>query len=122
MSLQSKVPYSHSNIYTTLFIYPVSQRGSFLHLQYVSCPSDTYICVTYCPIAYDFKILMKLLALRLYPLLPSVIDSDQMGFMPHRATAINPRRLQTNIHVQHLNMGSRGGVASLDIEKAYDTV
>lgn len=64
---------------------------------------------------------MKLLALTLYPLLSLGIDSDQTGFMPHGATAINLRRLQTNIHVQHLNMGLRV-VALLDIEKAYDTV
>lgn len=41
--------------------------------------------------------------------------------MPRRSTNVNLRRLFTNIHTQHHNTGSRA-VASLDIEKAFDTV
>lgn len=54
-------------------------------------------------------------------MLPSVIDSDQTGFMPHRATDVNLYRLFINIHTQHLNTGSQT-VASLDIEKAFDPI
>lgn len=57
--------------------------------------------------------------MRLQPLLPTIIDTDQTGFIANRFT--DQRRLHTNIHAQHLNQGSRV-VASLDIEKAFDTV
>lgn len=85
---------------------------------------DPTSCASYRPIALlntDFKILTKLLTTRLQPLLPSIIETDQTGFMANRATDVNLRRLFTNIHTQHLNEGSRV-VASLDIEKAFDTV
>lgn len=95
------------------------------YLTLIHKPSkDPTSCASYRPIALlnnDFKILTKLLALRLYPLLPSVIDSDQTGFMPRKSTDVNLRRLYTNIHAQHHNTGTRT-IASLDIEKAFDTV
>lgn len=59
--------------------------------------------------------------MRPQPILPSVIETDQTGFMVDRATDVNLRRLFTNIHAQHLNEGSLV-VASLDIEKAFDAV
>lgn len=54
-------------------------------------------------------------------MLPSVIDFDQTGFMPCRATDVNLRRLFTNTNTHHINEGTRT-VASLDIEKAFNTV
>ena len=54
-------------------------------------------------------------------MLPTVIDPDQTGFMPRRSTDVNLRRLFTNIHTRHINTGTRT-VASLDVEKAFDTV
>lgn len=41
--------------------------------------------------------------------------------MPQRTTDINLRRVFNNVHIQHVNEGS-GTVASLDIEKAFNTV
>lgn len=85
---------------------------------------DPKLCSSYRPIVLlnnDFKILSKLFTLSLQPLLPSIIDSDQTGFMPQKTRYINLRRLFTNLHTQYINEGSRT-VASLDIEKAFDTV
>lgn len=85
---------------------------------------DPSLCASYRPIALlntDLKILTKLLTIRLQPLLPSVVDIDQTGFMANRSTDVNLRRLFTNIHAKHLNEGTRV-VASLDIEKAFDTI
>lgn len=85
---------------------------------------DPSSCVSYRPIALlnvDFKILTKLISRQLQPLLPNIIDSDQTGFMSGRATDVNLRRLYTNIHASHVNIGSRV-IASLAIEKAFDTL
>lgn len=85
---------------------------------------DPSSCVSYRPIALlnvDFKILTKLISRQVQPLLPNIIDSDQTGFMSGRATDVNLRRLYTNIHASHLNIGSRV-IASLAIEKAFDTL
>lgn len=87
-------------------------------------PKDPTLCASYRPISllnFDFKILTKLITQKLQPLMPTIIEVDQTGFMTNRSTDINLRRLQTNIHAQHLNVGSRV-VASLDIEKAFDAV
>lgn len=66
-------------------------------------------------------ILTKLPTGRPNCLLHLAIDPDQTGFMAHKSTDINLRRLFTNIYAQHSSMGSRV-VASLDIEKAFDRV
>lgn len=102
---------------------PLSMHQAYLTLIHKDL-KDPELCASYRPIALlnnDLKILTKLLATRLYPLLPSVIDSDQTGFMPKRTTDVNLRRLFTNIHAQHNNSGTRA-IALLDIEKAFDTV
>lgn len=115
-----------AQLYSTCFRagkLPDSMYHAYLTLIYKPSKDPTS-CASYRPIALlnnDFKILTKLLASRLYPLLPSVINSDQTGFMPRRSTDVNLRRLFTNIHAQHHNTGSRT-IASLDIEKAFDTV
>lgn len=44
-----------------------------------------------------------------------------MAFMPQKMTDINLRGLHVNIHAHYANEGSRM-VASLDIEKAFDTI
>lgn len=115
-----------AQLYTTCLAdgqLPASLYHAHLTLIYKP-PKDPVSCASYQPIALlnnDLKILTKLLALRLYSLLPSVIDPDQTGFIPRRSMDVNLRRLFTNIHAQHINMGSRV-VASLDIENAFDTV
>lgn len=87
-------------------------------------PKDPKLCASYRPIALlnnDLKILTILLTNRLDPLLPLIIDADQTGFMAHKSTDINLSRLFMNIQANHKKQGSRF-IASLDIEKALDTV
>lgn len=78
------------------------------------------LCASYRPIAL-LNIDIKILTLRIHYLLKTIIDSDQTGFMPQKMIDNNLRRLHTNIHAHHVNEGSRT-VASLDIEKAFDTI
>lgn len=72
---------------------PSAMYHAYLTQIYKSLKDPT--SCAYRPIALlnnDFKILTKLLVIRLYAMLPSVADSDQTGFMPHRATDVNLRR------------------------------
>lgn len=62
---------------------------------YEPCSCYPYLqstsCSSYRPIALlntDFKILTKLITLRLQPLLHTIIETDQTGFMAHRASDI----------------------------------
>lgn len=102
---------------------PDSMRQAHITLIYKEM-KDPKLCSSYRPIALvniDFKILTKILTLRLQPLLETIIDSDQTGFMPWRTTDVNLRTLYRNIHTHHVYKGSRT-VAFLDIEKAFDTI
>lgn len=84
---------------------------------------DPLLCSSFRPISLlnvDYKILAKILALRLQGVLPQIISSDQTGFMLGRHSFHNTRRL-FNI----LNMPSSSTpevVVSLDAEKAFDRV
>lgn len=85
---------------------------------------DPTSCASYRPISLlivDAKITTKILSNRLNSVILSVIHGDQTGFMPGKGTDINLRRLYTNI--SHAGqMDSPGVVASLDPEKAFDSV
>ena len=69
----------------------------------------------------DCKILTKTLASRLERVLPDVINGDQVGFIKHRSSVDNMRRL---MHLIHLNSTNPIPIAalSLDAEKAFDRV
>uniref|UniRef100_A0A803JQP7 Reverse transcriptase domain-containing protein n=1 Tax=Xenopus tropicalis TaxID=8364 RepID=A0A803JQP7_XENTR len=85
---------------------------------------DPTECASYRPISLinsDAKILAKILATRLAPVLHKVIKPDQTGFMPGKSTDINIRRLYNNLSITHSNAGNRI-IASLDNEKAFDSV
>lgn len=81
---------------------------------------DPLLCSSYRSISLlnvDFKILSKVLGLRLQRVLPSIISLDQTGFMPGRQPSHNIRRLLDIIHSSNSEV-----VVSLDAEKAFDRV
>ena len=85
---------------------------------------DMYECSTYRPISLlntDYKILAKLLAKRLNPVLPSLIKNDQTGFVKGRYGADNIRRLINLIDYANKN-GGESAIVSLDGDKAFDRV
>ena len=81
-------------------------------------------CASYRPISLlnaEAKILAKVLATRLIPLLPALIHPDQSGFMPHRSTALNLRRLH-GVLAQASKILEDAVIFSLDARKAFDMV
>ena len=85
-------------------------------------PADE--CPSYRPISLlnvDFKILSKTLVRRLEKVLPSIINTDQTGFIIGRNSCNNMRRLLNVIQLsRQQNLPSM--VISLDAEKAFDRV
>ena len=69
----------------------------------------------------DYKILSKLLALRLASILPDLIGTDQHGFVKGRYIGANVFELYSLI-AQAEQDGDPGMLLQLDIEKAFDSV
>lgn len=69
----------------------------------------------------DYKILSKLLAIRLNQFIPSLVHSDQCGFVPGRSTALNIRRLH-QILLNVTDPGILEGCISLDLRQAFDSL
>lgn len=85
---------------------------------------DLQECSSYRPIALlntDLKILTKVLASCLAKVIPSLVDIDQMGFMPWKSTDTNLRRLFTNLQLDTPEVSEKV-IVSIDIEKAFDSV
>lgn len=84
---------------------------------------DPLLCSSYRPISLlnvDFKILSKVLAVRLQTVLSSIIGMDQTGFVPNRQSFHNTRRLFNIIVSPSSSLPEV--VVSLDAEKAFDRV
>lgn len=84
---------------------------------------DPLLCNSYRPISLlnvDFKILSKVLALRLQQVLPNIISQDQTGFMLGRHSYHNTRRLLNIIY--SASSATPEIVVALDAEKAFDRV
>lgn len=81
-------------------------------------------CASYRPISVinvDYKIIAKVLALRLERVLPSIIQLDQTGFVHGRTSTDNLRRyFDILYHTNELN--SQNVILSVDAEKAFDRV
>jgi len=81
-------------------------------------------CSSYRPISLlnaDYKILAKILAIRLESVTPNIISLDQTGFMKGRYSFSNIRRL-LNILLSPASDETPEVVVSLDAEKAFDRV
>jgi len=77
--------------------------------------------INLCNIVY--KIITKVLALRLRPLLDSIIGPYQSSFLPGRGTSNNVVVLQEIIHFMRKSNKKRGfATFKLDLEKAFDIV
>jgi hypothetical protein len=69
----------------------------------------------------DYKIIAKLLAKRLQPVLPEIINTDQSGCIKNRSSFSN---LRTTIDIMNFarEQNLTGIIAFIDFEKAFDTV
>lgn len=81
-------------------------------------------CSSFRPISVlntDYKIFTSILAKRLEKILPSLINTDQTGFITQRQTHDNIRRtLHVVNHIKNENI--QAALVSLDAEKAFDSV
>lgn len=85
---------------------------------------DPKLCAAYRPISLlnlDLKLFTGVLAARLGPKLPGIVDPDQSGFIPNRQCSDNTKRtmhLIDKAQVQQLD----AALLSVDAEKAFDGV
>lgn len=85
---------------------------------------DPQLCLSYRPISLlnpAAKVLTKILARRLNEVILTLIHEDQLGFMPGKGTDINIHRLYALL-ASGDGEGGNEAVASLDTEKAFDSV
>ena len=68
----------------------------------------------------DYKILTRVLAMRLQKVLPNIINFDQQGYLKNRNIAFNIRQIQDVIDFTD-NFNIDGIILFLDFRKAFDT-
>ena len=81
-------------------------------------------CESYRPISLltcDYKILTKILSLRLEQIIPKIVNADQTGFIKGRQSFHNVRRLFNIIYSKHSTQSAEY-VISLDAHKAFDQI
>lgn len=85
---------------------------------------DPTKCESYRPISLltcDYKILTKILALRLESVVPTIVHPDQTGFIKGRQSYHNLRRLFNIIYSDHSTLLPEIAI-SLDAHKAFDRI
>lgn len=75
--------------------------------------------ISLCNVSY--KIITKILANRLKPILPSLISDNQGGFVPQRQIADNVILIQEAIH-SSINRKEKGMIMKMDMANAFDRV
>lgn len=83
------------------------------------------LCSSYRPISllnFEVKVLAKIIANWLSPVIQSLIHPDQSGFMPHRSTRLNLRRLYGVMHMTQTQPDVPAGPLSLDARMAFDSI
>ena len=92
------------------------------------CPiykkNDRNEIANYCPITIinsDYKILTKVLALRLAKVAPSLLHKSQAGFVPGRSIAEQTKLIEMMIDYAEVSE-QNGLIVALDQEKAYDKI
>ena len=69
----------------------------------------------------DYKLLTKILANRLKPLLPAIISTNQTGYVKNRSILDSIRIIQDLIH--HQNLKNQPGILlMIDFKKAFDSI
>lgn len=102
---------------------PLTTRQAVISL-ILKKDKDALNCGSYRPISLlnvDGKILSKILACRLETILPSIVATDQTGFIKGRHSFFNIRRL-LNILYGPTSSDIPEILLSLDAEKAFDRV
>lgn len=108
--------YSHGSLPATL----MQASISLIHKK----DKDPLNCASYRPIyllPVDVKMLAKILAHRMGPIMPSIILEDQTGFIGGRHSFSNIRRFLAVIHTLS-SLTDPEVVVLLDTEKAFDRV
>jgi len=85
---------------------------------------DKQKCDSYRPLSLlnaDYKILSKLIALRLEDVIPKIIHADQTGFVKNRYGADNVRRLLHILNTAQKNQNPML-IMSMDANKAFDRI
>ena len=71
----------------------------------------------------DYKLVTKVLSLRLKEIIPKIVHTDQTGFVTNRFLGSNVLDIQTLLHIlDRLEQRQEIATLSLDIQKAFDTV
>lgn len=95
------------------------------HIAVIPKPNkDHKECASYRPISLlniDLKLLAKILANRLKPLLSKIIGPEKVGFMPGREARDNTTKALNLIHFSR-NSETKGLLLSTDAEKAFNRV
>jgi hypothetical protein len=80
---------------------------------------DRYRPIAMCNVVY--KIISKVIANRLKPLLPTLVSQEKVGFIEGRKIMDNIIQAHELIHT--LKLQKRGGmITQLDLAKAYDKI
>lgn len=114
------------NAVTYFFSHKCLPKGwnatAFTLVPKLSCPltMKDYRPIACCNVIY--KCITKLLALRLQPILPHLIDQSQAVFVKGRSISDNILLMQELVRNYHRNALPKRSAVNIDLMKAYDSV